>query len=582
MVPLPVALKNALPFLRWWPRVNRRTLRDDLLAGLVGGLIVIPQGIAFATLAGLPPQYGLYSAMVPTVVAALFGSSWHLVSGPTNAISIAVFAALAQFAEPGTAQYLQYALSLTLLVGLIQLSLGLARLGGLVNFISHTVVTGFTAGAGILIAASQISNVTGLDHGGRRSFPALAQQTWAQLGEINLWVVSVALFTLMASIVSRRFLPRAPYLLVAMVAGSLYAALLAHLIGPEAARIATVGTLPAGLPPASLPDFSPSVLLALPGSALVVAILAITQAVSVARAIGNRSGQQIDVNQEFIGQGLANVTGAFFSAFVSPGSFNRSGLNYEAGAKTPLAAVFSALALVVLLTVIAPLAAFLPYAVMAGVLFLVAWGLIDIPGIRQIWRASRLEFAIFCVTFLGTLIHMEAGLLLGVLLSLLAFIVHRSRPEIIPVLPVREGESVHFVRAEGRDECPQLQILRVNGSAWFGAAHFLQQALRAVDAGQPERKSVLIAAQSLNTIDVAGAEILCQEARRRRELGGRLYFYGLNRANYEFLKTGGYLAEIGEDACFRLRDDITQAIPPKLDAAVCGRCSSRVFKGCGG
>jgi len=573
-------LAKLFPFLRWWPLVTRRTARDDLLAGFSGALIVLPQGVAFATIAGLPPQYGLYAAMVPAVIGALFGSSWHLVSGPTTAISIAVFAALSHAAEPGSAQYISLVLTLTFLVGVFQLALGLARMGALVNFISHTVVIGFTAGAAILIAASQVRNFFGIQIPRGTPFYEIIHQLFVQAGDINPWVLSVSLVTLAVGIFTKRYVKKIPYMIAAMIVGSIVAEVLNFMLGQDTTGIKTVGALPAHLPPLSMPDFSLDTLRHTIGPALVITMLALTEAVSIARAIAVRSEQRIDGNQEFIGQGLSNIIGSFFSAYASSGSFNRSGVNYEAGARTPLASVFASVFLVLVLLVVAPLAAFLPNAAMAGILFLVAWGLIDFHHITHIWHTSKTETVILLTTLIGTLFNLEAGIFLGVFLSLVLFLYKSSKPEIVPVVPAPEEGAYHFVRAKGRAECPQLRIVRINGPVYFGAASYVQQVLQQIDEDNPQQKSVLIAAASLNAIDIAGAEVLAQEARRRRRMGGGLYFYRLNKASQDFLKQGHYDHDIGEGAFFPVMTNVTGALYWTLDPNICRGCKTRIFKEC--
>jgi sulfate permease, SulP family len=573
-------LTKLLPFLLWWPLVNRQSTRDDLLAGFTGALIVLPQGVAFATIAGLPPQYGLYAAMMPAVIGALFGSSWHLVSGPTTAISIAVFAALSHQAEPGSAHYIQLVLTLTFLVGVFQLVLGLARMGALVNFISHTVVIGFTAGAAILIAASQVRNFFGIDIPRGTPFYEIVRQLFVQFGDINPWVLAVSLATLATGILTKRFVRKVPYMIAAMIAGSVLAEILNLWQGQELTGIKTVGALPAGLPPLSLPDFSLDTLRHTVGPALVITMLALTEAVSIARAIAVRSEQRIDGNQEFIGQGLSNIVGAFFSAYASSGSFNRSGVNYEAGARTPLASVFASVALVVVLLVVAPLAAYLPNAAMAGILFLVAWGLIDFHHISHIWHTSKAESAMLAATLIGTLFNLEAGIFLGVFLSLVMYLYRSSKPEIVPVVPAPQEGAYHFIRAEGRPECPQLRIVRVNGPVYFGAASYVQAALQQIDEDNPQQKSVLIAATSMSYVDIAGAEVLAQEARRRRRLGGGLYFYRMNRSVHDFLRQGEYVHDIGEGAFFPVMTNVTKALYWTLDPDICRSCKARIFEEC--
>ena len=305
-------LGRMFPALRWWPRVDREVLRTDLAAGAVGAIVVLPQAIAFATLAGLPPQYGLYAAMVPAVIAALWGSSWHLVSGPTNAISLVVFATMTQLAEPGSAKYINLVLMLTFLVGATQLVAGLARLGVLVNFISHTVVVGFTAGAALLIIASQLRNFFGVPVPAGTSFFETLHAFGAGADEIQTTTLLVGVITLAAGIAARRWLPRVPYMIVAMLAGALagYAINRWHPLGGISIRV--LGALPAALPAFSVPQFSFDTMRALGSAALAVSLLGLVEAVSIARSIALKSGQRIDGNQEFIGQGLSNLAGSFF------------------------------------------------------------------------------------------------------------------------------------------------------------------------------------------------------------------------------------------------------------------------------
>ena len=357
-------LGRILPFLRWWPRVDRVTVRADAVAGLIGAIIVLPQGVAFATLAGLPPQYGLYAAMVPAVIAALFGSSWHLVSGPTNVISIFVFSSVSVLAVPGSDDYIRLVLALTFLAGAMQLAMGLARLGTLVNFISHTVIVGFTAGAACLIVTAQLRDFFGVELP-RASLPQVWSHFVLHLDVINPYATAVGLATLATAAVSRKLFPRFPYMITAMLAGTGAAFALRAAFGDHA-QIATVSAVAATLPPLTVPDLSPDVIQKTLPIAFAVTILALTEAVSIARSIAVKSGQRIDGSQEFIGQGLSNIAASFFSSYASSGSFNRSGLNYEAGARTPLAAVCSALILLAIVLAVAPLLTHLPLAVMAA------------------------------------------------------------------------------------------------------------------------------------------------------------------------------------------------------------------------
>ena len=421
------ALARWLPMRAWWPRVNRETLRRDSIAGLSGALIVLPQGIAYAAIAGLPPEYGLYCAIGPAIVAALFGSSWHLVSGPTAAISIVVFSALSPLAAPGSPQYITLALTMGLLVGAIQLALGVVRLGRLTDLISHSVVVGFTTGAACLIVASQLKHFFGLQPQSTSAFFPTVFEAIKSLLNLNPFVTAVGVVTLLVCLASRRIAPRLPHMVIAMIAGAGGAAALplaAKQFGWTAWPIPLVGALPAAIPPLSLPSFDLADWNRLGGSAIAIAILGLTEAVAIARAVALRSGQTIDGNQEFIGQGMSNIAGSFLSGYPSSGSFTRSGVNYEAGAQTPLAAAFASLILVAFLFFIAPVVAYLPIAAMAGVLFVVARGLVDVPEIRRILkkrdRDARDESAVLIVTFFATLlIALEFAVFVGIALSLI-------------------------------------------------------------------------------------------------------------------------------------------------------------------
>jgi SulP family sulfate permease len=578
---LSAQLDRFFPFLRWRRLVSRDTLRADLIAGLVGAVVVLPQGVAFATLAGMPPEYGLYAAMVPAVIAALFGSSWHLISGPTNAISIVVFSSMSVLAEPGSAGYIKLVLTLTLLTGVLQLAMGLARMGALVNFISHTVVIGFTAGAAMLIFAAQIRSFFGVPIARGASFAETLHQFIVHFDDISGYVTAVSAVTLLSAAVVRRYWPRFPYMIVAMLAGSAFAAALNAYFGADKTGITTLGALPQALPLLSAPDLSFDAIRKTLPIALAVTILGLTEAVSIARAIAVKSGQRVDGNQEFIGQGLSNLVGSFFSSYASSGSFNRSGVNYEAGAKTPLAAVAAAVLLVPIIALVAPLAAHLPHAVMAAILFIVAWGLIDLHHILNVLRTSRREAAVLLLTFCAALFaELEFAIYAGVILSLLIYLSRTSQPLVLDVKPDPAPDSYHYTADSGLPDCPQLKMVRINGSLYFGAVDHVQRHLQEIDEHHPQQKHVLIVASGINFVDMAGAEMLAQEARRRRALGGGLYFYRVKDTVRALLQRGGYLAGIGEQNLFAVKTRPLATIYPRLDPDICRACRARIFKQC--
>ncbi len=580
----PLWLYRLLPFLRWWPNVTPHTFKADSIAALTGAMVVLPQAVAFATIAGLPPEYGLYAAMVPAIVAALWGSSWHLVSGPTTAISIVVFASISPLAEPGSPQFIGLVLTLTLLAGLIQLAMGLARLGMLVNFISHTVIIGFTAGAAILIAASQIKNFFGLDMPRGAHFHEVLIQFGGHLQDIQPWVMMVGMVTLVSGMLAKRCLQKLPYMIVAMVVGGVAAAIPNALYGADATGIRTVGALVASFPPLSLPDFSFTAIKQTLFPAMIIAILALTEAVAIARSVAVKSDQRIDSNQEFVGQGLSNIAGSFFSGYAASGSFNRSGVNYASGAKTPLAAAMSALFLLLIVLLVAPLAAYLPVPSMAAILFIVAWSLIDFHHIGEIFKRHKRERIVLALTFFGTLIDLEKGIFLGILVSLMFYLYRTSRPsirELVPLAAERDNPRRKFVPA-GIDSprCPQMAMLRVEGSIFFGAVEYVQQHFRNVDEADPQKKHLLLTSRAIGFVDLSGAELLAKEAARRRKLGGGLYLVGVQPDLCEMLRRSGQVDTVGEDQIFRHKGDALQAIYPRLDNEICRTCTARIFREC--
>ena len=551
------------------------------MAGLTGAIVVLPQGVAFAVIAGMPPEYGLYAAMVPAIIAALFGSSWHLVSGPTTAASIVLFSALSGLAEPGSAEYVSLAITLTFMVGVIQLIMGVARMGTLVNFISHSVVIGFTAGAALLIAVNQIKNFFGVEIPRGLHFHEVFMTFFDQLGSINPYITAVAVVTLVTGIVVKRFIPRVPYMIVAMLVGSVVSVLLNLWLGQDHTGIKTVGALPAQLPPLSAPDFSLETIRELAPVTVAATLFALTEAVSIARSLAARSGQHLDGNQEFMGQGLSNIVGSFFSAYVATGSFNRSGVNYEAGAKTPLSAVIAGVLLIIIMLLVAPYAAYLPNAAMAGILVLVAWGLIDFHHIGHIIKASRSETMVLAVVFFSTLfLELEFAILLGVILSLVVYLSRTSRPAVRVRVPDPEQPKREFTTDPNLPECPQFKIVRVDGSLFFGAVPYVSEQLRNFDKVQPEQKHLLMIAKGINFLDVAGAEFVAAEAKRRQAQGGGLYLYELKEGAAEPLRRGGFVDVVGKDNIFESKTQAIKTVFDKLDRDICKRCHKRIFNEC--
>jgi SulP family sulfate permease len=459
--------------------------------------------------------------------------------------------------------------------------MGLARLGSLVNFISHSVVVGFTAGAAFLIASNQFKNFFGIEiPRGVHVHEALGTLL-LNIEHANPFILGVGVSTLALGLGVRHWFPRFPYMIAAMVGGSLIAFALNQVLGVETTGIRTVGALPAGLPPLSMPDFSLATIKQLAPVTLAATLFALTEAVSIARSLGARAHQHIDGNQEFIGQGLSNIAGSFFSGYVATGSFNRSGLNFQAGARTPLAAVFAGVLLAGVVVLVAPLAAYLPNAAMAAILFLVAWGLIDFHAIQNILRTSRSETGVLAVTFFATLfLELEFAIMAGVLLSLGLYLNRTSRPKLLTRVPDPRTSGRDFVTDPSLPECPQVKLARLDGSLFFGAVSHVAETLGKMEEHQPGQRHLVIAATGINFIDVAGAEFLAEEAHRRRSMGGGLYLIRLKPGVCEPLTRGGYIDVIGKENLFAGKTEAIAAVTARLDPEICRTCTARIFREC--
>jgi len=577
---LKINFIKLFPFLRWGRNATRETVHADMLAGLTGAAIALPQGVAFAAIAGMPPEYGLYTCMVPAIIAALFGSSWQLVSGPTTAASIIMFASLSGMAVPGSEKYVAMAITLAFMVGVMQLVMGMVRLGALVNFISHSVVVGFTAGAACLIAAKQAKEFLGIDiPDGMHLFNTI-EFLWVNWEQLHPLVMLVSIITLLTGILAQRRLGGMS-MIAALLTGSAAAVLFNLAFGEQTSSIAMVGALPQQLPPLSMPQFSFETFRQLSPLALAMTLFALTEAVSIARSISLKSGQPINGNQEFIGQGLSNIFGSFFSSFVATGSFNRSGANYDAGARSPLAAVMAGVLLIVLVLLLAPLTSHLPKAAVSGLLFLVAWRLINFAQIHKILRADRNEAIILGVVFFGTVFFsIEFAILAGVILSLMTFLRKTSRPRLSPRVPDPESRTRKFIYGQFHPECPQLKILRLDDSLYFGSVAHVGELLRRYREHYPEQKHLFLLTKGIAQVDVAGAELLIKEVRERRDLGGDFYMYQLRDTASKVFNRGGYRDEIGEANIFNNKEDAISAIFDRLDKNICATCEYRIFVEC--
>lgn len=555
---------------------DRADLRPDLIAGLTLGIILIPQAIAFSLLAELPPVMGIYTAIVAAIVAALWGSSYQTYIGPTNALSVLILSVLITNFQPGTTEFMVAAGLMAVMVGVSQMIMGFARLGMLVNFVSHAVIVGFATGAGVLILIGQIRPLLGLIFASRNIqetlYGIVTSLPYAHWPTVLVGLGSIALIILL-----RRLNPRLPAGPITVVVASL----VVYLFHLQTLGVSVIGELPSGLPPlADLPLFDLKFIARLSTGSLAVAAISLIATTAISRSIATQTGQRLDSNQEFIGQGLANIMAGFFSGYPAGGSFSLSAVNFKAGARTPLSIIVSSLFVLFAMLLLGPLAAYLPRAAMAGVLMTTAYGMIDWQEIRRIRRGTQGDAVIMLVTLFGTIfLPIEFAVLAGILLSFALYILRTSSPRVQPVLP--DPDFRHFIYQPNRDFCPQLSILEILGDLYFGAVNFVEDAIRSYQQQHPEQRYLLIRLGSVNHCDFSGIHTLETIVRLYRDQGGDVYIVGTGYRIMGEMRATGFCDFIGQDHFLKEDEAIGFLFYRILDPAVCiYECPVRAFREC--
>jgi len=555
----------------------RSCLRPDLIAGLTVAVILLPQAIAFALIAELPPEMGLYAAVVAAVVGALWGSSNQVHTGPTNALSLLVLSVLLTIAEPGTREFIVAAGVMAVLVGLFQLLMGLARLGMLVNFVSHSVVVGFTAGAGVLIIIKQLKPLWGVQFTSHTIFENLAGLV-NHISDINWPTFLLGAGAMVLIVVLRKINRNLPGPLLSMIVASA----LVFFLNLDKKGVATIGELVASLPPvADLPLYDLQYITRLSTGVLAIGAIALVETTAIGRSIASQTGQRLASSQEFVGQGLANIAVGFLSGYPVAGSFSRSAVNYKAGAQSRMAAIFSGGFLLIALFALAPLAVYLPRTALAGVLIVIAYGMIDRAEMARIWRGSRSDAVIMLVTFLGTLfLHIEFAVLLGILLSFANYIKNASMPGVFAVVP--DSEFKHFIRQQTtQDSCPQVGILKISGDLYFGAVTHIGDAIKEYMRLHPRQRFLLLRLHGVNQCDLYGVWMLEEIMTSLRERGGDLYLMRVEEAVVEFMQENGFYDRLGYDHFLPEEHAIFYLFHRVLDPPTCiYECPVRVFKEC--
>ena len=531
--------KRFLPFREWIHELkDPQVLKADLIAGLSVALVLIPQSMAYAQLAGLPPYYGLYASFLPVMIASLMGSSRQVHTGPVAVVSLLTASALAPFASGDPAQYAAYAIMLALMVGIFQLSLGLLQLGFFVDFLSHPVVVGFTNGAAIIIATSQLGKLFGVTAERAEHHYETVWRVIEQAMHHTHWpTVGFSVGALALMILLKKFAPKIPAVLAAVAITTV----ISWLIKYEELGGKVVGSIPQGLPGFAFPEIDLQVAAQMVTSAIAIGLIGFTEAISVAKAIAAQTRQRLDANQGLVGQGLSNITASLFQGYAVSGSFSRSAINLSAGAKTGFAAIASGFLVMFTLLFLTPLLYHLPQPTLAAVIILAVFNLIKFKPIKYAWRVQKHDAIVAMITFILTLIlapHLEKSILVGVVLSMGLYMYRTMRPR-IAVLSMQSDGTLGDAEANILQTCPKISVLRFDGSLFFANTGYFEEKVLERVASKPELKFIIIDAEGINEIDATGEEMLHTLAVRLHGLGIEFLFCRTKKQVMDvFLRTG--------------------------------------------
>ena len=555
-----LALSQRLPFLAWLSHYRRDDLSGDLIAGLIVAIMLVPQSMAYALLAGLPPEVGLYASIAPLIIYGLLGTSRALAIGPVAIVSLLVMSGISPLAEPGSARYIQLALTLALLVGLIQFGMGLARLGFLVNFLSHPVLVGFTSAAAIVIGLSQLRPLLGLAIPRTERVYELILYALPRLAQSNLATVGIGLGSIAILLYFKNGLgPQlqrwglADTLLIPVTkAGPLIVVLLGTLLVwlfglHEDQGVAIVGTVPSGLPPLTMPTVDLTIWQQLLPPALTISFVGYMESFSVAKSLASKRRQKVVANQELIALGAANLGATLTGGYPVTGGFSRSVVNFAAGANSGLASFITAALIALTVLFLTPLFYFLPKATLAAIIMVAVFGLIDLKTFKHLWRYSKADGASLIITFVAVLsAGVERGILVGMAAATLLFIWRTSRPHmaIVGRMP-HSGETYRNILRHSVKTCPHVVAIRVDESLYFANTKYLEEAILRIVADRPQVKHLVLIGVAINFIDASALETLESLRQELGDAGVELYLADIKGPVMDRLEKVGFIDRLG-------------------------------------
>ncbi|MCG2768695.1 MAG: SulP family inorganic anion transporter [Anaerolineae bacterium] len=542
----------------------KHTLRPDLVAGLTVAMIAVPQGMSYAAIAGVNPIYGLYTAIIPAIIGSLFGSSNHLITGPTNAAALATASALLAIA--GQADYFEYIFALAVMIGLVKLILGLLRLGGIVRYISNSVLTGFLAGAGILIIVNQIHAMLGLSRPVGANTLTIMGDLVQQIPRANLHVLAIGLFVIAVLVLVKRISPRLPRALMAIV----LAGVLIQIFGWESHGVVLVRDLDCSLSEARLSFHIPIIPLKNVGnliaSAGAVALLGLVEAMSIAKTIALASGQRINPSREFVGQGLASLIGGFFQCIPSSGSLSRSGIAYGSGAKTQLAGVLSGVFVLLVLLAFSSQIGYIPVAGLAGVVVMSAYGLFDYHHLKLTWRSRTTSRIVLSVTFVATLLlPLYIAIYMGTLLSIGIYLYESGSIQLRYLTLNENGQVTEHSLEDIAAERPPIALINVEGTLYFAAVDDLENKLRALL--QTGVKVLILRVRRLHLLASTGVIALRGIVTSARDSGATVLICGVTENLGEILASSGFASPVEVEPVFKASDILFESTSQALRRA---------------
>ncbi|RXP56572.1 sulfate permease [Lutibacter sp. HS1-25] len=542
--------KKAIPILNWLPNYQKKWLKGDVIAGVTVSVVLIPQGLAYAMIAGLPPIYGLYAALIPPLIYTIFGTSRNISVGPVAMDSIIVATGVSAIAAVGTEQFINLAILLGFIVGVIQLLFGLFKIGFLVNFISKPVISGFTSGAAVIIALSQVKYILGVQIDKSNGVGELVPAIIKVVGNTNIFDLFIGLSTMVLLIVFKKYLKKLPGPLVVVFIGIV----IVKFLGLQVFGISIVGAIPEGLPKFTVPSFNYNTIIDLLPLALTLAIIGFMETFSIGKSIEKREDNaKISANKEFTALGLSNIVGSFFLSYIATSSFSRSAVNNNAGAKTQLSAIFSSIIVGFTLLFLTPVFFFLPKAVIASIIIVAILGLVDYKTPVNLWKYDKKDAVILIITFLVTIVlGVTEGILAGVILSLIMVIYNSTKPH-IAVLGRIPGTNMYrnverFKEVQVEED---ILIIRFDSQLNFtNSSYFEDTIIDKVNEKGDKLKLVIINANSLNNVDSSGIHVVKEVFLFLKNKNIELYFTGMIGPVRDTLYKSDLMSDIKFENCF--------------------------------